>query len=54
LNEAERAHAGAVVLHHPILLAAAEEIDAIAVAVRKVYANGDLLLQAATQPSEPD
>jgi dTDP-4-amino-4,6-dideoxygalactose transaminase len=53
LTEAERAHAGAVVLHHPILLAAAEEIDTIALAVRKVYANGGLLLRAA-QAAKPE
>jgi len=43
LTEAERAHAGAVVLHHPVLLAEIEDIEAIALAARKVYANRDLL-----------
>jgi dTDP-4-amino-4,6-dideoxygalactose transaminase len=51
LTEAERAHAGAVVLHHPTLLVEIEHIEAIAVAVRKVYANRDLLAQpTAEQP----
>jgi dTDP-4-amino-4,6-dideoxygalactose transaminase len=54
LTEAERAHASAVVLHHPVLLAAASDIEEIALAVRRVYANAGLLLQAAVQPPESD
>jgi dTDP-4-amino-4,6-dideoxygalactose transaminase len=39
LAEADRAHRGAVVLHHPVLLGTAEEIEEVARAVRKVYHN---------------
>jgi hypothetical protein len=38
LTEAERAGAGAVLLHHPILLGTAEDIEQIAAAVEKVQA----------------
>jgi perosamine synthetase len=38
LPEAERAHAGAVVLHHPILLGSEDDIDQLARAVEKVWA----------------
>jgi dTDP-4-amino-4,6-dideoxygalactose transaminase len=37
LTEAERAHAGAVVLHHPILLEGPEEVEQVAAAVDKVH-----------------
>ncbi len=37
LAEAERAHAGCVVLHHPILLGSDEEVGQVAEAVRKVH-----------------
>jgi len=37
LAEAERAHRGCVVLHHPALLGSAADLDQIAQAVRKVY-----------------
>ena len=37
LAEAERAHAGAVVLHHPVLLGSDEEVEQVAAAVRKVH-----------------
>ena len=37
LAEAERAHAGAVVLHHPILLGSEEEVGQVAEAVWKVH-----------------
>jgi dTDP-4-amino-4,6-dideoxygalactose transaminase len=37
LSEADRAHAGAVVLHHPVLLGEAAEIAEAAEAVRKVH-----------------
>ena len=36
LAEAERAHAGCVVLHHPILLGSDEEVEQVAAAVAKV------------------
>ncbi len=36
LSEAERAHSGAVVLHHPVLLGTVEQIEQVARAVRKV------------------
>jgi dTDP-4-amino-4,6-dideoxygalactose transaminase len=41
LLEAERAHANAIVLHHPVLSGSREDVEAIAMAVRKVYANGE-------------
>ena len=37
LAEAECAHAGCVVLHHPILLGSDEEVEQVAAAVRKVH-----------------
>ena len=37
LAEAERAHAGAVVLHHPVLLGSDEEVEQVAEAVWKVH-----------------
>jgi perosamine synthetase len=43
LSEADRAHRGVVVLHHPILLAGSEEIDAMARAMQKILAHRDLL-----------
>jgi dTDP-4-amino-4,6-dideoxygalactose transaminase len=43
LTEAERAHRGALVLHHPVLLGGPAEIEEVAVAVRKVYAGARLL-----------
>jgi dTDP-4-amino-4,6-dideoxygalactose transaminase len=43
LSEADRAHRGAVVLHHPILLAGSEEIDAMARAMQKIFAHRGLL-----------
>jgi dTDP-4-amino-4,6-dideoxygalactose transaminase len=36
LREAERAHAGTVVLHHPVLLGPSQQIDAVAEAVWKI------------------
>jgi perosamine synthetase len=38
LPEAERAHAGAVILHHPILLGSEDDVDQVARAVEKVWA----------------
>ena len=43
LAEAERAHAGAVVLHHPVLLGSDEEIGQVAEAVRKVHRGAERL-----------
>jgi perosamine synthetase len=43
LAEAERAHAGVVVLHHPVLLGSPADIEEIARAVQRVYANADRL-----------
>jgi dTDP-4-amino-4,6-dideoxygalactose transaminase len=54
LSEAERAHAGAVVLHHPMLLGEVEDIETIALAVRKVYANRDLLARATGEHSKTE
>lgn len=43
LTEAERAHHGCIVLHHPVLLGTPAEIEEVALAVRKVYAYGERL-----------
>jgi perosamine synthetase len=43
LDEAERTHRGAVVLHHPVLLGEDAEIDDVARAVRQVHAHADRL-----------
>ena len=43
LIEAEHAQHGAVVLHHPVLLGGEPEIDEVACAVRKIYANAERL-----------
>jgi perosamine synthetase len=45
LAEAERAHAGVVVLHHPILLGATEDMEQIADAVEKVRMHAAQLAQ---------
>ena len=39
LDEAERAHRGAVVLHHPVLLGGPGDREVVITAVRKVYVN---------------
>jgi dTDP-4-amino-4,6-dideoxygalactose transaminase len=39
LAEAKRAHHGTLVLHHPVLLGSPAEIDEVALAVQKIYAN---------------
>jgi dTDP-4-amino-4,6-dideoxygalactose transaminase len=39
LREAERAHYGTAILHHPVLLGSASDLEEIVAAVRKVYAN---------------
>ena len=43
LHQSERAHAGAVVLHHPVLLGPETEIREVVHALRKVYASADRL-----------
>jgi perosamine synthetase len=43
LVEVETAHRGTVVLHHPVLLGGDADIEEIALAVRKIYANADSL-----------
>jgi dTDP-4-amino-4,6-dideoxygalactose transaminase len=43
LSEAERAHHGCVILHHPVLLGSPEDIDQVAQAIRKVQAHADQL-----------
>ncbi len=43
LTEATRAHHGALVLHHPVLLGSPAEIHEVAQALRKVYANNKRL-----------
>jgi dTDP-4-amino-4,6-dideoxygalactose transaminase len=43
LSEADRAHQGVVVLHHPVLLGSPGEIEEVARAAAKVYANADRL-----------
>jgi perosamine synthetase len=48
LEEATRAHGGTVVLHHPVLLCPDSELDLVAAALLKVYANAELLAASAT------
>jgi dTDP-4-amino-4,6-dideoxygalactose transaminase len=43
LAEAERAHAGAVVLHHPVLLGGEDEVGQVAVALSRIHAHADRL-----------
>ena len=43
LKEAERAHHGTLVLHHPVLLGEISDMEEVAAAVGKVYANSRLL-----------
>lgn len=43
LTESERAHAGAVVLHHPVLLESESAIDEVATAFRKLHEHAALL-----------
>jgi dTDP-4-amino-4,6-dideoxygalactose transaminase len=43
LDEAERAHRGAVVLHHPVLLGGGRDVEEVVAAVRKVRANAGRL-----------
>jgi perosamine synthetase len=46
LTEAQRAHDGAVVLHHPVLLAPEEEVAQVARAVARVHAHREKLTLA--------
>ena len=43
LTEAERAHGGAIVLHHPVLLGPQSDLEEVIFAIQKVYANAALL-----------
>lgn len=43
LLEAERAHQGVLILHHPVLLGSPADLEQVALAFRKVYANADRL-----------
>jgi dTDP-4-amino-4,6-dideoxygalactose transaminase len=44
LIEAERAHSGAVILHHPVLLSNEADLAAVARAIRRTYANANRLI----------
>ena len=48
LQEATRAHAGTVVLHHPVLLCPDFELDLVVAALFKVYANANKLAASDT------
>lgn len=52
LPQAEQAHRGAVLLHHPVLLKDAEALEQVARALRKVYSNAQRL-SALNWPNEP-
>jgi dTDP-4-amino-4,6-dideoxygalactose transaminase len=41
LAEVEKAHNGTVVLHHPVLLGSDADIEEIALAVGRIYANAE-------------
>jgi dTDP-4-amino-4,6-dideoxygalactose transaminase len=43
LTEANRAHAGTVVLHHPVLLGTESQVEEVASAVCKIHAHADRL-----------
>ena len=43
LAEAERAHQGTVVLHHPVLLGTDADVEQVALAVEKIYAHAERL-----------
>jgi perosamine synthetase len=43
LAEAERAHHGTVLLHHPVLLGSAEDVSEVARAIRKVWTHREQL-----------
>lgn len=50
LTEAERAHHGTLILHHPVLLGTAADIDEIAVVVKKIHRHAERLRRL----SEPE
>ncbi|MBY0521804.1 MAG: aminotransferase class I/II-fold pyridoxal phosphate-dependent enzyme [Gemmataceae bacterium] len=43
LTQADRAHEGCIILHHPVLLGTASEVEEVAQAVEKVYAGREAL-----------
>ncbi|HWG43087.1 MAG TPA: aminotransferase class I/II-fold pyridoxal phosphate-dependent enzyme [Gemmataceae bacterium] len=43
LTEAERAHHGTVVLHHPVLLGTAADVEQVALAIEKIHAHAETL-----------
>ncbi len=43
LREADRANAGALVLHHPVLLGTPADLDEVAVALDKILAHAEQL-----------
>jgi dTDP-4-amino-4,6-dideoxygalactose transaminase len=43
LRESERAHLGAIILHHPVLLGNADDVNMVVRAFQKVYANPERL-----------
>jgi dTDP-4-amino-4,6-dideoxygalactose transaminase len=47
LTEAERAHHGCIVLHHPVLLGSERDMDDIAVAFEKIHRHRERLLSEA-------
>jgi dTDP-4-amino-4,6-dideoxygalactose transaminase len=53
LSEAERAHHGMVVLHHPVLLGSTTDIDEVVIAVRKLYDHRQELAARAAASVEP-
>lgn len=53
LIEADRAHAGMVVLHHPVLLGSPADIEEVARAVLKVWAHREVLASLAVALPRP-
>jgi dTDP-4-amino-4,6-dideoxygalactose transaminase len=51
LAEASRAHEGTLVLHHPVLLGTPPQIEAVAAAIQKVYANAERLGPGSGMPA---
>jgi dTDP-4-amino-4,6-dideoxygalactose transaminase len=43
LLQAEQAHRGAVVMHHPVLLGSADDVKQVATAVAKIHVHAELL-----------
>jgi dTDP-4-amino-4,6-dideoxygalactose transaminase len=50
LKEAERAHQGALLLHHPVLLGTPVEIEQVAAALKKIHAHAGVLNAAPDKP----